>query len=269
MAVHTKNRRFGRHVISNKIRMHYVKIGTGNPPLIILPGITSPAATWEFVANEFAASRDVYIIDFRGRGLSQGGQELSYRLDDYAADISEFIGMLGLDRPVILGHSMGARVAIRLASGKSIAESRCIFVDPPTSGPGRRSYPIPAEYYLKSLDSVARGEGYEDLKANFGWTDAQIEARMEWLPTCDPVAIIESHKSFHDEDIFEDLKFINQKCLLMYAENGGTVTDSEAQEIKSGLKDCQVCKIQGAGHMIPWDRLPVFVEEVGKFITSP
>jgi N-formylmaleamate deformylase len=163
---------------------------------------------------------------------------------------------------------MGARVAIRLASKKLIQESGYILVDPPTSGPGRRNYPISIDYYLKSMDLVSRGKGYEELKTNFKWTDEQIETRMEWLPTCDPFAIIESHKSFHEEDIFSNLEIIKQKCLLIYAENGGTVTDSEAQEFGNILKQCQIRKINNAGHMIPWDQLDEFVGVVKKFIAS-
>jgi pimeloyl-ACP methyl ester carboxylesterase len=55
--------RQGRHVVANGIRLHFVRLGNGRPPLILLPGITSPAVTWEFVAASLAARNDVYVLD--------------------------------------------------------------------------------------------------------------------------------------------------------------------------------------------------------------
>lgn len=250
----------------NGVRLHYVRIGNGRPPLVLLPGITSPAATWEFVAERLAAHADVYVLDIRGRGLSQGGADLSYRLDDCAQDVHGLIAALQLAHPIILGHSMGARIAVRFAARFAVPQTKLVLVDPPVSGPGRRPYPIPLAYYLDSIEEVSRGSGYDNLKANFHWTDAQIESRMEWLPTCDPVAISESHRSFHEESMHEDLPRLSTDTLLLYAEHGGTVTDDDAEEIASAIRTCTTRKILGAGHMIPWDQLDAFVSAVAEFI---
>lgn len=260
--------RVGRHLLLNDLRIHYVKIGSGRPPLVLLPGITSPAATWEFVAERLAAYADVYIMDIRGRGLSSGGTHLSYQLDDYARDVQGLIDALALDQPMVLGHSMGARIAIRFAAQSATALQKLILVDPPVSGPGRRPYPIALPYYLQSIQEVSEGRGYAAIKAQFGWTEAQIEARMEWLPTCDPFAIAESHRSFHEESIHGDLPHISTPSLLLYAERGNTVTDADALEITRAMGQCTAQKIPDAGHMIPWDQLDAFVAAVASFIAQ-
>jgi N-formylmaleamate deformylase len=260
------HQRSGRHLVLGDIRIHYIKIGSGRPPLIVLPGITSPAASWEFVAQRLETHADVYIMDIRGRGLSSGGSHLSYRLDDYSADLNGMIESLGLENPALLGHSMGARIAIRYAARYQTPLRRLILVDPPVSGPGRRPYPIGLSYYLDSIEEVRRGLGYEALKANFGWTAEQIDNRMEWLPTCDPYAISETHRSFHDESIHEDLPRIAATSHLLYAERGNTVSDEDAAEITSAMPHCTAHKVLNAGHMIPWDQLDVFVEAVTGFL---
>ena len=264
----TRVPRQGRHVVVNAIRLHYLRLGKGRPPLVLLPGITSPAVTWEFVAERLASRNDVYVLDNRGRGLSQSGATLGYRLDDYAADTEAFIRTIGLDRPAIVGHSMGARIAVRLAARFPAVVGKVILVDPPVSGPGRRPYPIPLDFYLKSIEAVSRGLGYEDMKKSLPWSDEHLELRMEWLPTCDPTAIIESHKSFHEEDIHGDLPRIAAETLLLYAEKGGTVSDADADELARALKKCRKQRIDGAGHMIPWDRLDAFVDSVQEFLGS-
>jgi N-formylmaleamate deformylase len=259
--------RQSRHVFANGIRLHYLRLGTGRSPLVLVPGITSPAATWEFVAERLASRSDVYVLDNRGRGLSQGGPGLSYRLDDYAADTEDFIRANRLDRPAILGHSMGARIAVRLAARSPAVIGRVVLVDPPVSGPGRRPYPIPLEFYLESLHSVSRGRGYEEMKKSLPWGDEHLELRMEWLPTCDPMGIIESHRSFHEEDIHGDLPNVGAETLLLYAEKGGTVSDADADEIVRVLRKGRKQRIDGAGHMIPWDQLDRFVEAVQSFLS--
>lgn len=258
--------RVGRHLLLGELRIHYVKVGSGHPPLVLLPGITSPAATWEFVAERLAAFADVYVMDIRGRGLSSGGAHLSYQLDDYAQDVQGLIDALGLDHPTVLGHSMGARIAVRFAAQSATALGKLILVDPPVSGPGRRPYPIALPYYLESIREVSEGRGYAAIKAQFGWTEEQIEARMEWLPTCDPFAIAETHRSFHEESIHDDLAHIDTPALLLYAERGNTVTDEDAAEFTLAMGNCTAQKILDAGHMIPWDQLDAFVAAVADFI---
>ncbi len=258
--------REGRHIIANGVRLHYVRIGKGNPPVVLLPGITAPAATWEFVARAMAERNDVYVVDVRGRGLSQQGPELSYGLDDYAEDIVDLMRVLGLDRPALLGHSMGARIAVRLAARYPHAVGKVVLADPPVSGPGRREYPIPLSFYLDSLAAAKRGEGYEAMKDALGWSDEQLDQRMEWLPTCDPKAIAESHHSFNADDIHADMPAISAETILLHAERGGTVLESDAQEIVRLIPNCRCLRIDGAGHMIPWDRLDAFVDAVNQFL---
>src|SRR4051794_18796870 len=106
----------GRHIRANGVRLHYLEFENRHPPLVLIPGITMPAATWAFVGARLAQFAHVFVLDPRGRGLSQGGAELGYRLDDYAGDVLGLIHGLGLERADVLGHSMGARIAVRLAA---------------------------------------------------------------------------------------------------------------------------------------------------------
>src|ERR1044072_50944 len=105
----------GANVFVNGIRQHYLRDSAKGGPVILIPGITSPAITWGFVAERLAERYDVYVIDVRGRGLSSPGPDLDYGLDAMAADVVGFALALGLSTPALLGHSMGARIAIRAA----------------------------------------------------------------------------------------------------------------------------------------------------------
>ena len=89
---------------------------------------------------------------------------------------------------------------------------------------------------------------------------------MEWLPTCDRHAVVESYKSFHEEDLHGDLPRITVDTLLLYAEKGDTVREADADEIVGALKRGRKQRIDGAGHMIPFDQLDRFVSAVHAFL---
>jgi len=103
---------YGANVHANGIRQHYLRYGGKGRTLVLVPGITSPAITWGFVADRLAETHDVYVLDVRGRGLSSKGPDLEYDLDTYAADVRGFIDALSLKDVVLMGHSMGARGGI-------------------------------------------------------------------------------------------------------------------------------------------------------------
>ncbi|KAG0766602.1 hypothetical protein G6F22_017804 [Rhizopus arrhizus] len=133
--------------VANGIRQHYLRYGgahtAGRDAVVIVPGITSPAITWGFVGERFGKTFDTYILDVRGRGLSEAGTALDYSLDAQAADVLAFAQALGLERYSLVGHSMGGRIGVRAGRTRPAGLRRLVLVDPPVSGPGRR--PSPAQ----------------------------------------------------------------------------------------------------------------------------
>ncbi|MFP6690786.1 MAG: alpha/beta hydrolase [Alphaproteobacteria bacterium] len=257
----------GRHLTVGDVRLHYHEIAGDGPPLVLLPGITSPAIMWDFASRRLAAFSHVYTLDNRGRGLSSSGDDLEYWLADYAADAQGVIEQLGLESPVVAGHSMGARIALKLAADAPPRVGPLILIDPPVSGPGRRDYPIALQWYLDGIHAASRGqvtEASNPLLKN--WTAEQIALRDQWLPTCAVKAVTQSHRSFHEEDVHSLMPAIASPTLLIYAETGGTVTADDAAEITRLIPDSRAVRIDGVGHMIPWDDLETFVGIIENFL---
>ncbi len=199
---------YGANVHANGIRQHYLRYGgqggarAQRDAVIIVPGITSPAVTWGFVGEQFGQQFDTYVLDVRGRGLSQAGAELDYSLDAQAADVIAFAEALGLQRYAIVGHSMGARIGIRAARSKPAGLTRLVLVDPPVSGPGRRQYPSQLPWYIDSIRLALRGIDVEGMRRFCPtWTEDQLRLRAQWLHTCDERAILASFNGFHEDDI--------------------------------------------------------------------
>ncbi|GAA3733874.1 alpha/beta fold hydrolase [Leifsonia bigeumensis] len=103
------------YVYSRGVRLCYDRIGEGQP-LVLLHGASQDSTSWRFNWDEFGRYYDVIALDNPGHGKSavppSGPVESVDEFADYAWGMIE---ALGLERPIIMGHSLSAAVALRLA----------------------------------------------------------------------------------------------------------------------------------------------------------
>ena len=264
---------YGGQVHANGIRQHYLRYGgtegarAGRDAVVIVPGITSPAVTWGFVAERFGRHFDTYVLDVRGRGLSEASDTLDYSLDAQAADLNAFVGALGLQRFAFVGHSMGGRISIRAASKQPAGLSRVVAVDPPVSGPGRRAYPAKLPWYVDSIRMARHGISLAQMREFCPtWSEAQLRLRAQWLHTCDERAIVASFEAFQTDDIHADLPRIAVPLMLMSAERGDVIREEDVAEIRTLVPGLREHRVAGAGHMIPWDNEEGFYGAFGDFL---
>lgn len=257
----------GYHVRANGVRLHLLRYGGQGPRLLVLPGITSPAVTWGFVAERLARHYDVHVLDFRGRGLSFSAPGMDASLDTMATDVLDLMDVLGWSSVSVLGHSMGARVAVRAAARDPRRIGRLLLIDPPMSGPGRRAYPVPLSWYVESIQLAIRGVTAQELRCYAPtWKEEHLLLRAEWLHTCSEEAIVQAHAGFHEDDIHADLPKLRTPGLLMTAGKGGVVLPQDLAEIEVLAPDLKQCKAPAAGHMIPWDDEVDFHRLLGEYL---
>ena len=125
---------------------------------------------------------------------------------------------------------MGARIAAHLGATAQTLPSKLVLVDPPLSGPGRTPYPTPLSNYLNAIEAASRGASVDEFRRYTPtWTDEQIALRLEWLPTCSVEAVTQSHRLFHEEDIFPDFPRLICPTLFIYAAKATVVTPDQAK----------------------------------------
>ena len=264
---------YGAQVHANGIRQHYLRYGGAEgararrDAIVLIPGITSPAVTWGFVAERFGRHFDTYVLDVRGRGLSEAADTLDYSLDAQVADVIAFAQALELPRYAIVGHSMGGRIGLRAASRRPEGLTRLVAVDPPVSGPGRRPYPAQLPWYVDSIRLAQRGISLEQMRAFCpSWSEAQLRLRAQWLHTCNERAIVTSFEAFQTDDIHADVARIAVPTLLLTAERGDVVRPADVDELRGLLPALLERRVPDAGHMIPWDNEAGFHAAFGDFL---
>ena len=260
------------YVEANGLRHHVLRYGEpGARDLLVLPGITSPAATADFLAVLLAdLGFRVTVPDVRGRGESDRAPSGSHRLTDYAADVAGLVEALELRTPVVVGHSMGARIAAAWAVLHAPADhGLLVLVDPPTSGPGRSPYPTSREAFLEQLHEAQRGTDAAAVRRFYPkWPERELRLRAQVLATCDETAVLETHAGFETEDFFEYWTRLTQPVVLVRGGDSPVVPPAAADELRRSRPDIEIHTVPGTGHMVPWDALPGFLDAVRPYLLA-
>jgi pimeloyl-ACP methyl ester carboxylesterase len=143
-------------IASNGIQIHVEENGTGDPPLVFLHYWGGSSRTWRHVAAALAKTHRVIATDHRGWGQSDA-PESGYGLADLAADALSVIEALALDRYILVGHSMGGKVAQLVASRQPKGLVGLVLVAPSPPSPMR----MPAEAREMMANAYSTREAIE------------------------------------------------------------------------------------------------------------
>ena len=166
------------HVTRGGVALHYEEAGAGEPAIVFIHGWCCDRTYFAPQAARFAATHRCISVDLRGHGQSDKPQQ-EYSIAGFADDVAWLCAQLGVERPVVAGHSMGGLVALAMASRPSGAPSAIALLDSPVMPPdGIRGL-------MAQMAEAFRGPGYKDaaqtLVANsmfIAGSDTALKARI-------------------------------------------------------------------------------------------
>jgi pimeloyl-ACP methyl ester carboxylesterase len=100
--------------VPGEVELAIGRAGEGSDPLVCLHGITAQHRAFNAAARHLGPSRGLVAVDLRGRGDSDK-PDSGYGLETHASDVVRVLDHLGLESAVLVGHSMGAFVALETA----------------------------------------------------------------------------------------------------------------------------------------------------------
>lgn len=270
---------FSGDVSSHGIRLHYTRTGGDKPPLILSHGATDNGLCWTRVARALEADYDLIMPDARGHGRSDAPAS-GYTSADHAADLAGLIRALGLQRPALAGHSMGAATTLRLIADAPELATCAVLEDPPlwltppaAPAPGQ---PNPREAIRRTV-LEAQASGDLDSTIRRGREASPRWAEDEWQPWAE--AKLQVSRAFLDtlgsgraipQDWRELLARVRCPLLLVTSdpELGGIVTPEAAQEAQRILPGLELVRLGGAGHNIRREQFDGFVAAVRGFLAT-
>src|SRR5688572_10727642 len=119
------------YVYANGIRIHYYHAvpASEKPVIVMVHGVTDNGLCWTTLTWKLQKSYDIYMLDARGHGLSD--PFTSY--DDgetLIKDVVGFVKAMNFEKPILMGHSMGAVTVMRVGAEYPDLAEAIIMLDP-------------------------------------------------------------------------------------------------------------------------------------------
>ncbi|MGH6916790.1 MAG: alpha/beta fold hydrolase [Geminicoccaceae bacterium] len=109
------------------LELAHIAYGESGAPVVILHGLLGSARNWSSFARQLGATHRMFALDLRNHGASPWADRMTY--DQMAEDVRAFLARQGLPAAAVIGHSMGGKVAMRLALAHGQQVERLVVVD--------------------------------------------------------------------------------------------------------------------------------------------
>lgn len=242
----------------------------GGPSVVLAHGLSDSAKCWWRVAGALAEQYDVIAYDARNHGASSTASASSAGLVD---DLAAIIDTAELDRPTLIGHSVGARTMAEFVASHPGVASGLVLVDPPWSANQELDGTVPDDRrevvraWLASLSEATEQELAELARQQHpDWPDAEYPTWIESKQQVRPEAA----------DALDALGWgsivpaLDCRTLLLHGDvdSGGMVDDAVSRRVGelNSLVTCQ--RIGGAGHNIHRENFIDFIDVVAEFLRS-
>lgn len=251
--------------------MLYSKIEGSGKPLLILHGFLGMSDNWKTLGTQFAADFQVHILDLRNHGRSLHSEEFNYEI--MVQDVFEYCQAHNLENINIIGHSMGGKVAMLLATTHPELVDKLIIADI-----GPKFYPQHHQDILAGLNAVdfsikpSRNE-VEEIMSNYIPDFGTRQFLMKNLYWQEPGQLafrfnLEAFNTKMDEigvPLPENLIF-EKSTLFIRGGNSNYILDSDFENIKQHFPNSTVETIPNAGHWLHAENPVLFYEIVISFL---
>ncbi|MEK7161620.1 MAG: alpha/beta hydrolase [Patescibacteria group bacterium] len=236
----------------------YNQSGAGDSAVIFLHGWRSQKEVWSGVVSRINDERlRIYSLDLPGFGGSSVPKE-AWTVGGYAEIVKGFIEKLELKNVVIVGHSFGGRVGIKLAAKYPSVISKLVLVD--AAG-------FVNQTAKKSAISIMAKIAKPFFKPKF--MQGLKQRIYKTIGAEDYLATPELQKTFVNvvnEDLTEDLKKINCPTLIIFGENDNETPVEFGEKMHSLISNSRFEILPDAGHFSFLDKPEEFAKVLIDFI---
>lgn len=253
------------------IELNSTIIGEG-APFLILHGFLGMGDNWKTLGSKFAEEGyQVHLLDQRNHGRSPHSSEMNYEV--MSQDVKHYCETHNLKDVILLGHSMGGKVAMQFAGDFPELLKKLIIVD------------ISPRYYsphhqeilagLQALDDekiTSRGDAEDFLSKfvpdkgtrlfllkNLYWkTKEKLSLRLN-LP------VLANAANDIGLALSENIR-CNKPTLFIKGGNSGYITQEDGSLIKKHFPNSKIETIPGAGHWVHAEKMGAFFETVTHFL---
>lgn len=254
--------RMEKEINIDGLRLWYEE--TGNPegaPVILMHGWGCDHSTVAFITRSLADGLHIYSLDLPGHGQSDEPPQV-WGVEDFTRLVETFIQRLGIEAPILIGHSFGGRISILLSSRGNV--SKVVLVDAAGIKPRRKP-----KYYLK-VYSFKTARHLLPLLLGRKRADKVIERMRGKAGSADYRNSSPMMRAVMSKCVNEDLKYvmpsIKAPVLLIWGDADTATPLSDAKTMERLIPDAGLVSFAGCGHYSFLDNPAGFCAVIREFL---
>ncbi|NDC29805.1 MAG: alpha/beta fold hydrolase [Bacteroidetes bacterium] len=252
------------------MQLNFKKLGSGEA-LIILHGFMGSLDNWQSLANEFAKSFEVYLIDARNHGKSP--HTSTHSIAEMVDDLFDFMQHQHISKAHIIGHSMGGKVAMQFAVNYPNCVNKLVVADIAAKKYERGHDDVFEALYAIDLTKIATRKQAEEAMlphvSEFGTRQFLLKnlERLENGTYQWKMNLGVLHRDY--DEITQEVKSIMPitiPVLFLKGELSKYIKHEDWEQIQSIFPQAELKEIGKAGHWLHADNPKEFYEKVMAFL---
>ncbi len=242
--------------LPGRLTMEYVEHGpTDGVPVIALHGVTDSWRSFEPVLPHLSETLRVFALSQRGHGGTEA-PAAGYALADFAGDVVAFLDAQRLERAVIVGHSMGSAIALRLAIDHP---QRVVALALLGAFAGFRGNRELEAFRREDLSNLADPVGFEFAREFQASTLAQpvptafFEVVMRECLKCPARVWRAAFDGMFADSFVEQLAAVTVPTRLLWGRHDAFAHREDQQRLLDGIADSRLVEYANAGHALHWE----------------
>ncbi|NLE43353.1 MAG: alpha/beta hydrolase [Chloroflexi bacterium] len=258
-------------IVTDRGIVHYETAGRGRP-VVLLHGWLESWDHWHRTMELLASNYKTYALDFWGFGDS-GKNGSAFTVEDYVLMVKQFVERLGIERVVLLGHSMGGTVSLRVSLDHPEWVDKVAVVGSPIVGDGLALFLRMAA--RPALATAAyRTPGFLPLGVRLA-SPLLVRDWRTWYGMFKRDISRTTMESFHHSiaslrhtDLRPDLPNLAVPALGIYGRRDRIVDPGQGDVLKEGVPSAQIRYFERSGHFPMLDEPDSFLETLGSFLND-
>ncbi len=258
------------------VTMRYHRTGGSKPAMVLLHGFSDNGLCWTRIAKMLEPTYDIIMPDARAHGKSVPKNDI-FSVETLVDDAAELIRALNLDKPVVMGHSMGGQTATMLAAKYPLLISKIILEDPAyrLKKKGGKLVGLIIGLAFGLMIQSNRHKSEEKIRKtcrrlNPKWHEEEVipwaKASLEFAKK-ESVGILKKMGTPIDwHQVFPQISV--PALLLIPAKGMLKLKDAERILPEFSDNNAKIAFINPAGHNIRRDNFPAFMEAIRTFLTK-
>lgn len=253
--------------LSNGLKLQYAEHGNTGTPVIFLHGFTDSLRSYQLIFPYLPETIHAYALSQRGHGDSDR-PPTNYTPRDFAADVAEFIDKLELESAIVVGHSMGATVAQRVAIDYPQKVIAVVLIGS----------------FASFSDNASVLELHDAVSAFVDRVDKEFIEEFQKSTITKPVSntffetiVGESMKlpvrvwklalgALMNVDNTKELTAVDKPVLLVWGDHDSFAVRKDQNRLLQALSNARLSIYEGVGHCVQWEEPKRFVQELKEFV---